>query len=163
MTLPREAQLLGASSAALEVKGSGADTVVRLQADAQRKLVKLISSTSTGEFAGALYLGLENVRGTFDAAVLNTYINLPTDARPADHPDLRAESVALYGLRRASMPQGETQAEGLTFLLDITPILVRLIASKSFHADELRVTLIPDRPLPESVTIVVGRISIFSA
>ena len=94
--------------------------------------------------------------------MLNTYINLPEDARPADHRDLMAESVGLYGLRRASTLQGENKSPGLTFLLDITQILTELLASKSLNSEKIRVTIVPDRPLPDSITIVVGRVSIFT-
>src|SRR5947207_11218202 len=161
MTLPREAELLGTNSGELELKGSGASTVVKLSTDGQRRVAALVGGPSASESSGGVYLGLEKVRGTFDAAVLNTYINLPEDARPADHRNLMAESVGLYGLRRASTP-GENKSPGLTFLLDITQILTELLASKSLNSEKIRVTIVPDRPLPDSITIVVGRVSIFA-
>ena len=102
MTLPREADVLGANSGKLEIKGSGAATVVKLSADGKRRLSALIGGASGAESPGGVYLGLENVRGTFDAAVLNTYINLPEGERAVDHANLMAESVALYGLRKAT-------------------------------------------------------------
>jgi tyrosinase len=162
MTLPKEAELLGANSGELEIKGAGAATVVRLSPEGQRKLSALIGGPSAAESPGGVYLGLESIRGTFDAAVLNAYINLPEDARPADHRNLRAESVGLYGLRRASIRQGENDGPGLTFILEITRILMERLASKSFNPEEIRVSIIPDRPLPDSITIVVGRVSIFA-
>ena len=151
-----------ASSGELEIKGSGASTVVRLPAEGQRRLSALIGGPSAAESPGGVYLGLENIRGTFDAAVLNTYINLPEDARAADHRNLLAESVALYGLRRATVLHGENAGQGLTFLLDITRILTELLASKSLNAEEIRVDIMPDRPFPDSITIVIGRVSIFA-
>jgi len=160
MTLPKGAELLGASSGEVEIKGLGADTVVTLSTNAHRRLTYLIGGHSTAELRGSVYLGLENIRGTFDAVVLNTYMNLPENARPADHRNLLAESVGLYGLRRASIRYGENTGEGLTFILEITRILVDLLAAKSF--EKIRVTMIPDAPLPDAVTITVGRISIFS-
>ena len=162
MTLPKEAEVLGANSGELEIKGSGAAAVVRLSGDGQRRLSALIGETSARESPGGVYLGLENIRGTFDAAVLNTYINLPEDARAADHRNLMAESVALYGLRRATVLRGENGGQGLTFLLEITRILLELLAARSLNAEEMRVTIVPDRPLPDSITIVIGRISIFA-
>jgi tyrosinase len=162
MTLPKEAQLLGANSGELEIKGSGASTVVRLSAERQRRLSALIGEPSGAEWSGGVYLGLEHIRGTFDAVVLNTYINLPEDARAGDHRNLLAESVALYGLRRATVLRGENAGQGLTFILEITRILIDLLASKSLKAEEIRVSIVPDRPLPDSITIVVGRVSLFS-
>lgn len=162
MTLPKEANLLGANSGELEIKGSGASTVVRLSAERQRRLSALIAGPSAAESPGGVYLGLENVRGTFDAAVLNTYINLPENARASDHRNLLAESVALYGLRRATVLRGENAGQGLTFILEITRILIELLASNSLNAEEIRVSVVPDRPLPDSITIVIGQVSIFS-
>jgi len=162
MTLPKEAELLGANSGELEIKGSGGATVVRLPAEGQGRLSALIGGPSAAESRGGVYLGLENIRGTFDAAVLNTYINLPDDARAADHRNLLAESVALYGLRRATVLSGENAGQGLTFILEITRILIELLASESLNAKEICVSIVPDRPLPDSITIVIGRVSIFS-
>ena len=162
MTLPTEAELLGANSGEIEIKDGGATTVVRVSLEGQRKLSVLVGGPSAAESIGGVYLGLESVRGTFDAAVLNTYINLPEDARPADHLNLRAESVGLYGLRRASIRQDENDGPGLTFILEITRILMEQLASKSFTPEEIRVSIIPDHPLPDSITIVVGKVSIFA-
>jgi tyrosinase len=162
MTLPKEVELLGTNSGELELKGSGASTVVKLSTDGRRRVAALVGKPSASESSGGVYLGLERIRGTFDAAVLNTYINLPEDARPADHRNLMAESVGLYGLRRASTLQGENKSPGLTFLLDITQVLIELLAFKSLNSEEIRVSIVPDRPLPDSITIVVGRVSIFT-
>jgi tyrosinase len=158
MTIPKEAELLGATSGELQLKGSRLDTVVRLSPEGERKLAALANDASSR----SVYLGLENIRGTFDAAVLNTYINLPEGARPADHRDRLAESVGLYGLRRASMAQDENAGVGLTFLLEITRILTPLVASHSLKAGEIRVTIMPDPPLAEPIVIAIGRISIFA-
>jgi len=133
-----------------------------LSAECQTRLSGLIGGPSAAESPGGVYLGLENIRGTFDAALLNTYINLPEDARASDHHNLLAESVALYGLRRATVLCGENASQGLTFLLDITRILIELLASKSLNAEEIRVSIVPDRPLPDSITIVIGRVSMFA-
>jgi len=151
--LPKEAEVLGANSGELEIKGSGAHTVVRLSAEGQRRLPAL---------AHTVYLGLENVRGDFDAAVLTAFINLPEDAAPRDHQNLRAEAVGLYGLRRASITQGDNDAPGLTFLLDITAILREQLQARLLKPEEIPVRIVPDRPLPNSIKIVVGRVTIFT-
>jgi tyrosinase len=159
MTLPREAEMLGANSGELEIKGSGAHTIVRLSADAQRKLSARLSETKAA--VAPVYLGLENIRGTFDAAVLTAYINLPENSRPSDHPNLMAESVGLYGLRMASVRREDNAGEGLTFIVEIIRILTELFASKSLDLEEIRVSILPDHPLPDSVTIRIGRVTIF--
>jgi tyrosinase len=162
MTLPKEAEVLGANSGELEIKGSGAHTIVKLTAVGQRKVAALISSASAETAANSVYLGLENIRGDFDAAVLTAYINLPEDASPRDHHNLRAEGVGLYGLRRASIRQGNNDGPGMTFLLDISQILVSEFEAKLLNVEEIPVRIVPDHPLPDSIKLVVGRVSIFT-
>lgn len=162
MTLPKEAEVLGANSGELEIKGSGASTVISLSAEGQRKLTAFIKRASAETAANSVYLGLENVRGDFDAAVLTAFVNLPEDASPRDHPNLRAESVGLYGLRRASIRHDNNDAPGLTFLVDITQILAEQSATKLLNVEKIPVRIVPDHPLPESIRIVVARVSIFT-
>jgi tyrosinase len=162
MTLPKNAELLGINSEALEIKRPGAHTIVRLTADGRRKLVAGLSSTAAASSRSRVYLLLENIRGTNDASVLNVYINLPEDARPGEYRDLMAGAVGLYGLRRASIQRGQDGGSGLTFVLDVTTILGKLVASKSLEADVIRVSIVPNRQLGDSADIVVGRVSIVS-
>jgi tyrosinase len=161
MTLPKEAELLGVNSGELEIKGSGAHTVVRLNTDVRHDLVASRANTSGGTSRDRVYLILENIRGTYDATILNVYINVPEDASQGDHRNLLAGSVGLYGLRRASIQHGEDGGLGLTFVLDITPILIEQPAAKSPDANEIRVSIVPHRQLPNAVEIVVGRVGIF--
>jgi len=161
MTLPKGAELLGVNTDELEIKGSGAHTVIRLNADVRHDLVASRAKTSGGTSRDRVYLLLENIRGTYDATILNVYINVPEDASQADHRNLLAGSVGLYGLRRASIQHGEDGGLGLTFVLDITPILIEQPAGKSPYANEIRVSIVPNRQLPDPAEVVVGRVSIF--
>jgi len=161
MTLPKEAELLGVNSDELEIKGSGAHTVVRLNTDVRHDLVASRTNTSGGTSRDRVYLILESIRGTYDATILNVYINVPEDASQGDHRNLLAGSVGLYGLRRASIQHGEDDGLGLTFVLDITPILMEQPAAKSPYANEIRVSIVPQRQLPDPADVVVGRVSIF--
>ena len=161
MRLPKEAELLGDNSDELEIKGSGAHTVVRLNTDVRQDLVTSRANTSGSTPHDRVYLLLENIRGTYDATILNVYINLPEEASQGDHRNLLAGSVGLYGLRRASIQHGEEGGLGLTFVLDITPILIEQPAAKSPYSNEIRVSIVPQRQLPEPADVVVGRVSIF--
>jgi tyrosinase len=162
MALPKDAKLLGANVEALEMRASRAQTIVRLSPEGQRKLASLVTGASAETPAYSVYLGLENIRGDLDATVLAAYLNLPEDARPGDHRNLLAGSVGLYGLGRASVSGDENGGQGLTFFLDITRIVIDLIRTNSPNAEEIRVTIVSARPFPDSVTIVIGRVSIFS-
>jgi tyrosinase len=161
MTFPKDAKLLGTNSEELELKGSGAHTLVRFSADGRRKLVADLTSTAAGRSRSRVYLLLENIRGANDASVLNVYINLPEGARTGEHRDLMAGAVALYGLKRASIQSGQDGGSGLTFVLDVTPILGELLTTKSLD-DVIRVSIVPQRQLQGSAGIVVTRISIVS-
>jgi tyrosinase len=161
MRLPKEAELLGDNSDELEIKGSGAHTVVRLNTDVRQDLVTSRANTSGSTPHDRVYLLLENIRGTYDATILNVYINVPEDASQGDHRNLLAGSVGLYGLRRASIQHGEEGGLGLTFVLDITPILIEQPAAKSPYSNEIRVSIVPHPQLPDPAEVVVGRVSIF--
>ena len=162
MALPKDAELLGASSQALEIRASGADTIVKLNPNGQRKLLEGLANVSAETSLLRVYLMLENIRGSQDATVLSAYVNLPEGARPGDHRDLLAGSVGLYGLSRASSADDGNRGAGLAFILEITRIIIDLVATKSFDADEIRVSIVPNRQLPDSTDIVIGRIVIFS-
>src|SRR6516165_1113715 len=140
MKLPKEAELLGVNTDELEIKGSGAHTVVRLNTDLHHNLVAGRANTSGDRSSDRVYLILENIRGTYDATILNVYIDVPEDASQGDHRHLLAGSVGLYGLRRASIQHGEDGGLGLTFVLDITRILIEQPAAKSPYANEIRVS-----------------------
>ena len=160
MTLPKNAELLGSNSEELEIKGSGAYTIVRFTDEGRRKLLADLPKTAAENSRSQLYLVLENIRGTKDASVLNIFISLPEDARPREHRDLMAGAVGLYGLRGASLRTAQNSGSGLTFVLDITRLLRDLFETKSLDADVIRVSIVPNRQLGNSVDIVVGRVSI---
>jgi len=163
MALPKDAELLGSNNEALEIRGAGAHTIVTLTPDAQRKLALGLAHASAESSPLRVYLMLENIRGTQDATVLTPYINLPEGAKPGDHRDLLAGSVGLYGLNIASTASNENGGEGLAFILDITRIVIDLVVTKSLEAGEIRVSIIPNRQLPDSTDIVIGRVAIFTA
>jgi tyrosinase len=161
MILPKGAELLGVNAEELEIKGSGAHTVVRLNTDVRQNLVASHANTTGGTSRDRVYLILENIRGTHDATILNVYINVPEDASQGDHRNLLAGSVGLYGLRRASIQHGADGGLGLTFVLDITRILIEQPAAKLPYANEVRVSIVRNRQLPDQADVVVGRVSIF--
>ena len=120
-----------------------------------------LSSASEAAAPDRVFLSLENVRGTHDASVLTVYINLPDGAKPADHPELMAGSVALFGLRKASLGDRTHAAKGLNFVLDITKIVDALHLGNALDADSLHVRIVPHRAIPDQAEITVGRISVY--
>jgi tyrosinase len=108
-----------------------------------------------------VYLNLENVRGTHDATALSVFVGLPQGANPDNYPDLLAGTVGLFGLRRASLADGRHLGGGLSFLLDISRIVDLMHVGDALNSNTLRVTIVPNRPVPEDAEVTVGRVSVY--
>lgn len=154
-------ELLGANDEPLAIKGEGASTAVKLESKVRGKVSASLATAAESAAPDRVYLNLENVRGTHDAAVLSVYVNLPRGANPKNHPELLAGSVGLFGLRRASMADGRQGGQGLSFILDITKIVDSLYLKNGFDVNSLNVSVLPHRSVPDRARITVGRISIY--
>jgi tyrosinase len=108
-----------------------------------------------------VFLNLENVRGLNDATVFSVYINVPEGDDPAQHPELKAGSIALFGVRKATMADDSHAGDGLTFVLEITRIVDALHLAGNLNASQIHVRLVPRTPVPEAAQVSIGRISIF--
>lgn len=157
----KSVELVGTNNRLLQITGSGASTTVQLDGEIRQKVVRSLLEASPTETPDRVYLNLENVRGAHDATALNIFVNLPEGSNPSDHLDLLAETVSLFGLRRASLLDGRHLGGGLSFLVDISSIVDRMHLDNQLNADNIRVTIVPNRPLSESAPITVGRISIY--
>jgi len=104
------------------------------------------------ESASHAYLTLQHMRGTFDAAVFR--LLLGTD-------EIFLGSVALYGLRNASLPQADGSSKGLTSHLDLTAHARQLINALRSAEAPLPLVIRPHHPLPEGVAISIERISMW--
>jgi tyrosinase len=161
LTLPKQTELLGASKGPLRIQGPISQTSVKLDSGVKRKVIRSLAAPSATALPDNVYLKLENVRGTSDASVLGVYVNLPENAKPRDSRKFLAGQVALFGLRRASVKDGDHGGEGLTFLLDVTRIIDSLHLAKTLDVASLRVSLVPSRALSAKADITVGRISLY--
>jgi tyrosinase len=159
--LPKHTELLGANTGAVPVRGPITNASVRIEPKVLRKVEESLVNASEKSLPDRVYLKLENIRGTSDAAVLGVYVNLPADAKPGVRGRFFAGSVALFGLRRASMDDGQHAGDGLTFLLDITPTIDRMFVSKLLDVASLRIDIIPTRKLPDGVDIKIGRMRVY--
>lgn len=158
---PKMTELLGASDRPLRIAGRVSRASVKLDASVRRKTVRSLAMAAKTAAPDNVYLKVENVRGTFDAAVLSVYVNLPEKANLRESGQFLAGNIALFGLRRASMKDGQHAGEGLTFILDMTPVIDELHLKNELDVESLGVSVIPSGPLPEKVDITVGRISIY--
>ena len=153
-------ELVGASLSPLTVQGVGAQTTVRLQPAVRSQLAASLANATVSSPPDRVFLNLEDVRGTRDAHVLNVFIDLPPNAKPAEHPELLAGSVALFGLGDASFDSGEHGGEGLNFALDISDVVDKLHLENKLDNDSLDVTIVPNKVVADRDQITIGKISI---
>lgn len=168
-------ELLGASANGLRVQGRGTATSVKLDATVRRKTLESFAPKAllaTAPPPDKAFLKLENITGTFDATVLNVYLDAPAaaavaagtapaTAAPTATQQVLAGSVALFGLRLASVSDGQHGGEGLTFTLDITPVIDQLHLAQGLDVASLHVSIVPNQPLSAKGEVQVGRISVF--
>jgi len=154
-------ELLGAYGQRMSVVGKEARARVTLDNTVKQKVTASLAAASQAKPPDRVFLNLENVRGVNDAAVFNVYINAPEGDDPAKHPECKAGSVSLFGVRKATLKDGEHSGNGLTFVLEITDIVDRLHLAGALDAGHLDVRLVPRNPLLESAQVSIGRISVF--
>jgi tyrosinase len=163
MAGPKTVELLGANNESLRLNGAGARTSVALDASVLRKVsASLLSARAASPAApDRIFLNLENVRGLNDATAFSVYINVPEGDDPTQHPDHLAGSIALFGVRKATLADDKHAGDGLTFVLDITHVIDTLHLVGALNVAQLHVRLVPLKPVPEAAQISIGRISVF--
>ena len=145
-----DVELLGANNGPLRIGSSGAHAHVMLDSGVQGRVSASLAAASGTNVPDHVYLQLENIRGNRDAFILDVSVN----QQPVG-------SVAMFGLRRASMRDGEHGGGGLTHILDITDVIDNLFINKALDVDALDVRITPNNAVPEGEEITIGRISIY--
>jgi tyrosinase len=164
--MAKTVELLGANKQSIRLSGTEARSSVSLDSAVQQKVSAGLRAMATTAAASAkapdrIFLNLENVRGLSDATAFNVYVNLPDGADPAKYPDNLAGSIALFGVRKASVANAKHAGNGLTFVLEITHVIDKLHLAGAFDANQLHVRLVPLRPVPDEAQISIEGISIF--
>jgi tyrosinase len=157
----KNVELVGASPGALRIVGSESRTSVQLDPEMRRKVSASLDAASETAAPDRVFLKLENVRGLVDPTRFRVYVGLPEGAKPADHPELLAGNIALFGVSNASLVDQEHAGRGLNFVLEITKIVDALHLNNQLDVDKLDVRIVPVKPVPEDAQISVGRVSIF--
>jgi tyrosinase len=160
-TMAEHVEKLGASKGSLSLTGSGASAAVQLDHAVRNKVSSSLGMAGGASEPDRIFLNLENVRGVNDATVLNVYINVPAGDDPAKHPELKAGSIGLFGLRKASAMDGPHAGDGLTLVVEITHIIDTLHLRGALNVNELHVSLVPLKPVPDKAPVSVGHISIY--
>jgi len=156
-------ELLGANSQSLRLVGAEASTSIALDAAVRHKVSASFLSLrdAVPSVPDRIFLNLENVRGLNDSTVLGVYINVPQGKDPAQYPDHLAGSIALFGVRKATVADDQHAGDGLTFVLEITHLIDTLHLAGTLNVAQLHVQLVPVNPVPEEAQISIGRISVF--
>ena len=97
--------------------------------------------------AGRVYLRLEGVTGTAAAPVYDIYLNVPSGASPAEHPELRAGSLSTFRLQEASESNDVHDGSGLTAVYDITQVRDALEEQGRWNPERVQVTFSPVAPV----------------
>jgi tyrosinase len=160
----RTSELIGASEGPVRVAGT-TGAAVRLDTSATRSLRRSLERVAETDAAtpaepARVFLKLENIRGTSDAAIYHVYIDLPPNADPAQYADRRAGTVSLFGVSAASDPNGPTAGSGINQVLEITQIVDALHLSGD-ALERLDVQLVPATPAVAGATFSIGRLSVF--
>lgn len=157
-------ELMGASRGGLSLTGSQAKAEVQLDQAVKHKLTSSLQGLGMAAGPAApdrVFLNLENVRGVDDATILNVYVNVPDGDDPAKHPELKAGTIGMFGLSKASAMDGPHAGNGLTYVVEITHIVDALHLAGKLDVNQLHVSLVPRRPVPNDSPISIGKISIF--
>jgi tyrosinase len=158
---PKNVELIGASQQPLGVQGTEARTSVQLDPTGIHKVARSLTLTAAAAPApDRVFLNLENVRSTAPGA-FDVYVGLPDGAAPADHPELLAGTVGLFGVRKASLPDGEHGGEGQTYVLDISDIADTLHLNNALDVAAIPVRIVPVAAVPAEAKLTIGRVAIY--
>ncbi|AWN49773.1 tyrosinase [Methylobacterium terrae] len=169
MTSGKNVELVGASQSAIKVVGQSAQAAVTLAPDARQRVSANLAASAPGTVSAQnaaaapperVLLNLENVRGLLDGVAFQVYVG-PQGSDPSGKSEALAGSVGLFGVSQATERDGPHGGSGLTFVLDITPIVEALHASRDLDADKLDVRIVPLQPVPAEAQISIGRVSVF--
>jgi tyrosinase len=159
----KKVELVGASQGSMQIVGNESSTSVQLDKGVRNKVSASLKAAATEAVAppDRVFLNLENVRGLEDSTAFRVYVGLSQGAKPGDHPERLAGSIALFGVSKATQADEEHAGQGLNFALEITKIVDALHLGNQLDVDKLDVRIVPVRPVPEDAKISVGRVSIY--
>ncbi len=160
------AELMGANNAKITLVGDSTSTQVKLDKQMIGKVTKgfaqFAAAPNEAKSPDRIFLNLENIRSNVDGPVIDVYVNLPADANPAEHPENRAGTIALFGVRKASQTDQPHGGIGMTRSLEITHVVDALHLGGNLNdLSNLNVRLVPRTPLTKDQNVTVERISVY--
>ncbi len=70
-------------------------------------------------------------------------------------------TVSLFGLRNASLQDGEHGGSGLTYTFEITDIIDNLFLANALDVNSLDVRIEPTTAVPGFAQLTIGRVSVY--
>lgn len=104
-------------------------------------------------------LNLENITGVDPGQAYRVYVNLPDDGDPDTEERHLVGTMSLFGVARASDPDGEHSGNGLSYVFDVTELVGRR-PDGTRDAEALTVDFVSDDDGLRDDAANVGRISI---
>lgn len=155
-------ELLGANASAVRLAGKLGGTSVRIDKETNRKVAESFAAArqETAAEPDRVFLNLENITGTNDAAVFDVYVGLAPDQDPEEHQDLLAGVVSLFGVSSATKMSDPHGGAGLNKVIEITDIVDRLHLAGPQDLDELPVRFVAANSFGSS-GVQIGRVSIY--
>jgi len=150
MATQKNSELVGAISNSLTLNSGATQTTVKLDQTAWKSVSESLLKASVTAPPDEVYLQFENVTGTNNANFLSLYVN-----------DTFVKSVALFGIRMASMKNSAHGGSGLTFKFNITNIIDNLHLSRNIDVKSLNVQIKTRNAIPKGSEIRIGRISVY--
>lgn len=113
--------------------------------------------------APKLFLKIENIRGAAPSGMLTIALAVkPGIAASIPDREEFIESLPLFGLKKASDPDGPHGGNGLEFIVDITDAVNLLTDGEPVTPSDLEVSISQPGPEDGAQPIQVGRISVYS-
>jgi tyrosinase len=147
-------ELMGATGA-LRVSGADASASLSLDSGVHRRFAASLAASPETARPDRVFLRLENIKSNSDGVPLAVYIGLP------DGTEHKAGNVSLFGVAQASQAGGAHAGDGMTHTIEVSSIIDRLHAQGALEAGKLTVRVVPRHPVPDSVGLSIGRISLY--
>lgn len=109
-----------------------------------------------------IYLHVCDITSSAPAPSFAVYLNVPRGRPPAEHPERLAGTLPMFGLLESSQRDERHPGNGLTYRLDVTGVVQRLIAEDDWDPRRLRVTFVA-RPWEGSLGLQIGQLRLYFA
>jgi tyrosinase len=150
MVPKRKHELIGGNAGVLALKSGETQATVRLDTPSWTKVSESLRSASLAKLPDEVFLQLENVRGTNNSNFLSVFVN-----------GKFINSVALFGIRMASLQGGAHGGAGLTFTFNITNVVDDLHLNGDIDLNALNVVIKTKNDLPADNDITIDKISVY--